>query len=116
MSGGVNYLNELPNVLAFLTMAFSMALVAGNYYVEAKFGIGLELLPGPSTVTVSVLVASLLAGSWVLFLMWPVTSCIFADFLHVPYYRLGAIASTLLAATVQVGISLFFFSAHLTGS
>lgn len=115
MSGGINYLYELPNAIAFVVMALSMGAVGVNYAVQARFGVGSELLPGPSSVPVPALVGSLMACGWVLVLMWPVTSCIFADFLRVPYYRLGAIVSTLFAATVQVGISIFFFAAQFAG-
>jgi len=115
MAGGINLIYELPVAIAFTGMALSMCLVAGNYYVETSFGAGLKFLPGPATMSVSVLVSCLLACSWILFLMWPVTSCIFADFLRLPYYRLGAVTSTLLAATVQVGICMLFFSTELAG-
>jgi len=106
MAGGVNLVLEVPNVLAFLAMAGAMAAVLLNYYsVAVGVAAGLPWLPGPATMPAMQLVASMVVGFWVLFLLWPVTSCIFADFLGIPYYRLGAIANTLIAGVAQVGFA-----------
>mmetsp|Transcript_25760 Transcript_25760/g.65473 ORF Transcript_25760/g.65473 Transcript_25760/m.65473 type:complete len:762 (+) Transcript_25760:59-2344(+) len=111
-AGRFNVLYELPNAVAFVTMALSMAVVVANYCIAARFGYGSELLPGPSTVKAAELVGCLFAGFCVLFLMWPVTSCIFVDLLRIPhYYRLGSVVPTLLAATLQVGIGFALFNA-----
>jgi len=105
MAGGVNLLLEAPNALAFLAMAGAMGAVLANYLVASELGVGLQWLPGPATMPAMQLAASMVVGFWVLFLLWPVTSCIFADFLGVPYYSMGTTVNTLIAGVAQVGFA-----------
>mmetsp|Transcript_157745 Transcript_157745/g.273738 ORF Transcript_157745/g.273738 Transcript_157745/m.273738 type:complete len:448 (+) Transcript_157745:1020-2363(+) len=93
MTGGVNLFLEMPNALAFIAMVASMGSTA------IRFG-----LWGPGVIHFNV-VAALFAGSWVLALLWPVTSCIFADFFRIPYHYLGNFVSTFVAATLMVSMA-----------
>jgi len=104
MAGGVNLLLEVPNAVAFCAMLAAMDAVLVNYCVAASgLGAGLSFLPAPASLPAVQVAASMMVGFWVLFLLWPVTSCIFADFLRVPYYAIGSAASTFIAATAQIG-------------
>jgi len=105
MLGGVNWLYELPNALAFVVLVFAMSLAAA----QRTGVVALNWLPDPTEQKKEQFIAALAAAGSVLFLLWPVTSCIFADMFGLPYYRLSGVVSTLFAAVVQVGIGLFLF-------
>jgi len=104
MAGGVSLLQELPNALAFLAMLVSMCVVLANYCLASP-GSALDSLPTPATTPLVKMVASMVVGFWVLFLLWPVTSCIFADFLGIPYYSLGNLVNTFIAGVAQIGFA-----------
>jgi len=113
--GGVNWVYELPIATAFVAMVLSIVVVVVNYMASWHFGAALlPALPVAARVKPGAVLGAVMACSWVLVLMWPVTSCVLADIFRVPYYRLSAILTTLMAATVQVGISVFFFGASLS--
>jgi len=111
---GVNLVYELPIVIAFFAMLASMVIVAANYAAQWQFGVALEVLPRPPHVKLGALFGALLLCAWVLVLLWPVTSCVLADLLRFPYYRLGALLTSLIAATVPVAITISLFVASLS--
>ena len=114
MAGDVNLLYVLPNALAFLTLLSAMISVTVSYCLDVQGIGGLSFLPQQATTTPPQLAGCMVAGFCVLVLLWPVTRCIFADLLGVPYYQMAAIESTFIAATFQVGIGIILFLSSRT--
>uniref|UniRef100_A0AAU7YNC6 Cellulose synthase n=1 Tax=Lingulaulax polyedra TaxID=160621 RepID=A0AAU7YNC6_LINPO len=106
----INMLFHVPNAVAFLFLLTLVIATLLNYFVLARYGLQVPVLC--HDVEDAQVLGACSMGVLMLWLLWPVTSCIFADFLGLPYYRLSRILSTFVASSVEVSIGVLFFVAQ----